>query len=528
MNFVNTVIRNFSFLGRCQEQDKIEKKKINKGDSPMHKYRGTELNPEQSKAVDLGLAQNNLIIQAPAGSGKTMTLLVLARKIKGQGYNITFSKNSTLEAAKKFPTNTTICKTGHALAYGSEGFKYKSRLTKLTGRQLAELIDLGSPGIYNTINNKAYQVLETIRHFCYSADKDILPIHVPWPITTATYYVIEQSQKEMAGLSQKLWNRLIDPTETIPITHDIYLKIWALSRPQLNKDFILFDESQDANPVMLDILLSQPNSQLVFAGDRFQQIYSWRGAVNAMLRVKFQTVEITQSFRFGQAIADLANQVINSYSDPSNHIKPIRGTDKACEIVTEKRGIIPNCIICRTNAGLILETIQTLPYFPVFILGGPEPLISLIEGIESLKKGKKSSHHELRLFNNYDEFVEYAESPQGGNFKSILNIIEKHSFNALLSYLYKTIAKPIKESITITTTHKAKGLEWPIVKLSNDFKFPLDEFSHISQEETNILYVALTRAQEKLLIYDCEALDDQSLKNGKFYWDLVSQIGEEK
>ena len=492
----------------------------------MHKYRGTELNLEQSQAVDLGLAQNNLIIQAPAGSGKTMTLLVLARKISGSGYNITFSKNSTVEAASKFPKNTTICKTGHALAFGAEGYKFKNRLTKLTGRQLSELMDLGSPGIYNSVNNKAYQILETIRHFCYSADSQILPSHVPWPITTATNYVIEKSQQELAGLSQKLWQKLSNPSETIPITHDIYLKIWALSKPKLNKDFILFDESQDANPVMLDVILKQENSQIVFAGDRFQQIYSWRGAVNAMTRVKFQTVEITQSFRFGQEIADLANKVINSYSVPSNHIKPIRGTDKPCEIVTEKKGVIPNCIICRTNAGLISETIQTLPHFPVFILGGPEPLISLIEGIENLHRGKKSNHFELKLFNNYDEFVEYAESPQGGGFKAILNIIKKHSFNDLLGYLYKTLSAPTDKSITITTTHKAKGLEWPIVKLSNDFKYPKDEFSHISQEETNILYVALTRAQEKLLIYDCEALEKEALDNGRYYWDLLSQTGE--
>lgn len=494
----------------------------------MHKYRGTELNQEQSLAVDISLAKENLIIQAPAGSGKTLTLLVLARKISGSGYNITFSKNSTIEAASKFPKNTTICKTGHALAFSQEGFKYKTRLTKLTGRQLTELMDLGQPGIYNTINNKAYQILETIRHFCYSADDKILPIHVPWPITNATKYVIEKSNIEIAELGNKLWQKLSNPNETIPITHDVYLKIWALSRPKLNKDFILFDESQDANPVMLDVILSQPNTQVIFAGDRFQQIYSWRGAVNAMTRVNFQQVEITQSFRFGQAIADIANKVINSYSDTVNHIKPIKGTDKECEIVTEKKGIVPNCIICRTNAGLISETIQTLPHFPVFILGGPEPLISLIEGIESLQRGRKSNHHELRLFNTYDEFIEYTESPQGGGLKAILNIIKKHSFNDLLSLLYQTLSQPNDKSITITTTHKAKGLEWPIVKLSNDFKYPSDYTEHISQEETNILYVAVTRAQEKLLIYDCEALSNQALRNGKTYWEIITtNKGEE-
>ena len=489
----------------------------------MYKYRGIELNPDQSKAVDLGLSGKSLILQAPAGSGKTLTLLVFARKTNGKGYNITFSKNSTISASKKFPKNSTICKTGHALAFSKEGYKYKNRLTKLTGRELTKLLPLGSPGIYNTENNKAYQIIETIKHFCYSADDKIQPWHVPTPISTATEYIIKQSKIELTELSNSLWKRMIHPSENIPITHDVYLKIWALSKPNLHKDFILFDESQDANPVMLDVILSQSNSQIIFAGDKFQQIYSWRGAVNAMTRVKFETVQIQQSFRFGQEIADLANKVINSYSDPINHIKPIIGIDKPCEIVTEKVGIIPNCIICRTNAGLIFETITCLSHkFKVFILGGAQPLISLIEGIKALKKGRKSYHHELKLFQNYDEFVEYAESPQGGGLKAILNIIKKHTFEDLLDHLYQTQEKPSPDSITITTTHKAKGLEWKIVKLSNDFKYPENNTKSITQEETNILYVAVTRAQEKLLIYDCQALTDLSFKNGKDYWNSIN------
>ena len=490
----------------------------------MHKYRGIELNTDQSEAVDIALKGQSLILQGSAGTGKTLSLLVFARKTNGRGYNITFSKNSTIAANKKFPKTSTLCKTGHALAFSKEGYKYKERLTKLTGQGLTKLIPLGSPGIYNTENNKAYQIIDTIKHFCYSADNEIQPHHVPTPISTATKYVIDESKKELSEYSNQVWQMMINERHSIPITHDVYLKIWALSKPNLQKDFILFDESQDANPVMLDVILSQPDSQIIFAGDRFQQIYAWRGAVNAMTRVKFQTKEICQSFRFGQEIANLANKIINSYSDPVNHIKPILGTDKECEIVTEKRGIIPNCIICRTNAGLVSETIKTLSHkFKVFILGGPQPLISLIEGIEALKRGRKSYHHELKLFQNYDEFVEYAESPQGGGLKAILNIIKKHSFEDLLNYLYQTQDKLTLDAITITTTHKAKGLEWPIVKLSDDFKYPKNKTEVITQEETNILYVAVTRAQEKLLIYNCQALSEEAFKNGKDYWRVLKK-----
>jgi hypothetical protein len=37
------------------------------------------------------------------------------------------------------------------------------------------------------------------------------------------------------------------------MTHDVYLKMWQLTGPRISGcDAILFDESQDANPPMLD------------------------------------------------------------------------------------------------------------------------------------------------------------------------------------------------------------------------------------------------------------------------------------
>ena len=59
--------------------------------------------------------------------------------------------------------------------------------------------------------------------------------------------------------------------------HDGYLKLWALGRPKLAADFVLLDEAQDSNPVMLDVL-SRQAAQVVYVGDRHQQIYQWRGA----------------------------------------------------------------------------------------------------------------------------------------------------------------------------------------------------------------------------------------------------------
>ena len=48
---------------------------------------------------------------------------------------------------------------------------------------------------------------------------------------------------------------------------------------------LLLDEAQDMNPAMLDVCLKQVKAKLV-VGDSQQQIYSLRGAVDALRIVK--------------------------------------------------------------------------------------------------------------------------------------------------------------------------------------------------------------------------------------------------
>jgi len=57
--------------------------------------------------------------------------------------------------------------------------------------------------------------------------------------------------------------------------------------------------------------------------------------------------------------------------------------------------------------------------------------------------------------------------------------------------------------ITVSTVHKAKGLEWPRVLMSSEFNqfVKLEGDKPVTDlEEAYIMYVALTRAHKKLLL----------------------------
>jgi len=80
---------------------------------------------------------------------------------------------------------------------------------------------------------------------------------------------MERLRANLAYHAAELWKAMADKSCSIPITHDFYLKLWALSNPELSADFIIFDEAQDANPVMVDLVTKQ-SCQKIFAGDPFQ------------------------------------------------------------------------------------------------------------------------------------------------------------------------------------------------------------------------------------------------------------------
>src|SRR5258707_874697 len=125
----------------------------------------------------------------------------------------------------------------------------------------------------------------------------------------------------------------------------------ASGYPEIPGSFILMDEAQDTNPAMLAALRNQ-DSQIVYVGDRYQQIYEWRGAVNAMDSVTTRhRCFLTQSFRFGNAIADAATLLLRALGEEQR----LTGTTS----VASKLGCgQPNAVLCRTNAGVIDHVIQ--------------------------------------------------------------------------------------------------------------------------------------------------------------------------
>lgn len=491
---------------------------ISKTSKTKREFNGHDLTGEQNYAIDCTNTGEDVKIQAPAGSGKTETLKAAANEMLEEiGLYLAFNKAIADSAAKSFGPNTD-CRTGHSLAYRDEGFKYRERFGKITGMMIAKSGNIGDVSNYPTISNKGYMILDAIRNFCYSNDNRIKFKHMPVIKGPYTDDEVRQMKDELVPWVRRIWDSIRDKKGHLPITHDNYLKFWALGKPQINKDYILFDEAQDANPVILGVVTNQRASQNIFVGDRYQQIYSWRGAINAMdqIHTKYHAF-ITQSFRFGQGVADMANKILGCYMPPSERPPSIIGFQEKESTVATDCIDDPDVMICRTNTGVITNVFKYLEEGKaVYVQGGVAMMINMLKGADDLMNGRRSYVPDLALFHTWEEVIECSETASGADLRSIVSLIRDHGIPKLLDALNCTHKTQFGADITLTTAHKSKGLEWSKVKLYNDFQCPgknkeTGEYMRLQQGEINILYVAATRALDILDISSCAACHEEVL-----------------
>ncbi len=496
----------------------------------MRKHNGYPLTDEQNHATDLALTGKSLKIEARAGSGKTSLMQVIASELPGRGHYLAFNKSIADEASRKFP-GSVKAQTAHSMAYRACGAKYRDRLPgrnspRLTGRMVAIALQLSDWQILPETGKRRSQTLTAIQQgyllmgfvsrFCNSADNEILMKHAPRnelivksSDPTEIKAIKEQVFVNLFPRATDLWHALINPNGTLPVTHDVYLKLWALSRPIISADYILFDEYQDANGVLHGVMAHQPG-QIIICGDRYQSIYGWRGAINAMRNQETEnTAEITQSFRFGPEIARVGERVI--LHQLGEHM-PLRGFEKINSTVHLKAQQNHDAILCRTNALCMSNLIdQVSDGKKAAIVGDVWQMINNVKGISALMNGQKAGG-EFALFDSFEELEEYSETSQGGDIKPMIKLVLEHGATKLNRMLYE--AKDIREQdadVYISTAHRAKGREWGRVMLADDFRQPPkpdEDDNGWTSEDANLLYVAATRAQNELDISGCSAALD--------------------
>lgn len=462
--------------------------------------------PEQDAIIEAVKTGQNVVVTAVAGSGKTSTLRLIGEaKAPERGLYLAFGKDIQLEAKSSFPSNVE-CRTAHSIAYayGKQSFPELMRKLDANPKPWDAPKTLGIPGQGHQFGDRhmsarslAAAVNATITRFCHTADYEVQRVHVPRDFDGEAQ---EQFRYFVHGFAKKAWADITSPSGRLKFSFDHYLKLWSLARPQLRADFILFDEAQDADPAISYVVEGQ-YKQVIMVGDASQAIYGWRGAVDALSKFEApHRLTLTKSFRFGPAIAELANGFLNLLNA---EVRVVGNEDRNSTVGLN--GNAADAILCRTNAGVIEYAIMMLDAGKrVAIAGGTDDLVKFMKAAEKLMNIEAGGrgfvmHPELAGFDTWSDVVEHASSDDGSDIRIKVKLIQEYGIERLLDILSKLInikdASPEDYDVVISTAHKAKGLEWNSVQIGGDFRIPEEEGEIPSDAELMLMYVAITRAK---------------------------------
>lgn len=468
----------------------------------------------------------NLVIRARAGAGKTTTLLQVAKLIPSNA-SITFlafNKHIQKELKERLPSKV-FCYTTHGLGWSATKKKYKDaeidefKADKVMSRHM-KTWDLSQVANVNEYVSNMKKMIHLIR----------------LTLTEDRMKVIELADKhdikfdlEDVGRAFLILEQMLNDKKTLDFTDQVYFpvadkKIWMF--PQ---DYVLVDEAQDLSKaqhemikklVKWDKVSGEPTTRLIFCGDDLQSIYGFTGAdtnsfENLTRFPNTKVLPLTVSFRCAKNIILEANKIVPDIRAREDAPDGIVRTGSAIDEATDG-----DFILARKTLPLIRLFFTFLVMKKKATIKGSDfgiNLIHMIEGSNSLAQLGAKLTNDLTAFReklqhvgvmNVEEHTGYVMlNDKTEVIRFLMRMI--NSIDELKQVITGIFRDNITDGITLSTVHKAKGLEANRVFIVRPDEMPLGvSKGWMYQQEMNLKYIAITRAKNEL-VYDVEWKEDQ-------------------
>jgi len=401
------------------------------------------LNDEQIAACEDLLGRHEII--ASAGTGKSTVLIARLVRIcqnypKAKVLMISFTKKAVGELRERIGhlSNVDIV-TFHSLAYKilkSADFDFTMDTSTSSQEKLLETF-IGK-------RNISVAAIRKSLHDTQSANKDIIAVRNAYLKYLHENHIVTFDTMQLFAFYMLLKDEKL------------------LSKWQKRYDFILVDEFMDVDAIQVKLmeLLSEYNGNLTVCGDMKQAIYSFRYAVPNVME-KFaenaKTYDLTINYRSNSAILGLANRLMN--------------VDKPLVAAVNSEPIFPKYCVAQNS----LDEAKTVA-----------------DEIENLHKDGESYN---------DIVIIYRSSSMSKAIQDELTV-RKIPFagKSKVKSSSETSRKP-RDTVKLMTIHASKGMEFKTVFIvgAQEGSIPSSRSMNLD-EEKRLLYVAITRAKERLFI----------------------------
>ena len=480
--------------------------------------------------------QGHLVVEAVAGSGKTTTLVKCLDFIsdKCKVLMSAFNTDIVTELKKRTKDKDNVeVRTLHGLGLLfikrnipqvsaiPEPFKYDSYIKN-------NIKELTSINTYTLKGREYFRYIENIkkyvdfgRFYLCQTVKDLEFIENRYAIETIA------DEKEVA-LKVMEWGK--NALETIDYTDMVWLPNVLFLKPLgLLYDFIFVDECQDLNKAERELVLKcfKMGSRMISVGDSQQCLYSFAGsdpesfnALKSMPNTKCLPLSI--SYRCGKNIVDFAKKLVPTIEAADDAVEGEIIRNVALDCVKDG-----DMILCRNNAPLVQIYNEFLKLGKKAFIRGKDIGNNLKAIVKSTKQDKlnvdcKEDGVFVRLYDDLfvsrnklmEKFGIDAEtainSPQLQNKIDMINALEIladgiNTSEEIIDKIDEIFPKrDKKDGISLSTIHKAKGLEANNVYIACESLMPSKSAKKDWEirQEYNLMYVAYTRAKNTLGFID--------------------------
>lgn len=417
------------------------------------------LDDTQRLAVESVVNENeqNVVIQANAGSGKTLTLTMAIGNYRYEYINdsivaITFTRAAKAEMETRLHQMGIYdvdVATIHAWA--------KTRLDKFAKKYDIELAIIQEPEIKKILKEKIVPEYLRTHRAIRTINVEILYSFIAG---AKNMDVSDNYKKTLMALEErykayKKENGLYDFGDYPKYLLDIMLQY---DEYIYDIDALFVDEFQDVDPDQFDVFTRVDTKKKFYIGDLKQSIYQFRGADGEVFDKLdgFKQYNLQYNYRSYQAIIDFATEFYMSNRAAldmgiENAITDFVPTGRSNGLVTCARG----------------------------------------DGGEVYVMYEPSWTDEY----NCDKHTEKESSTLEGiaAFKYFMSLNPQ-----VLCRTNKQVRELCASGLNATTIHQAKGLEYKNVLIV--------DFTVSTEEDLNIAYVGLTRAEDKLMIVSYKVL----------------------
>src|SRR5215831_4816921 len=265
---------------------------------------------------------------------------------------------------------------------------------------------------------------------------------------------------------------------------------------------VMVDEKQDFSPINDEALLMyhEKGARIVAVGDRYQSIYAFRGAVqDGMDKTKeafnCTVADLSVSFRCPSEI--IKHQTRNPKLTWSreggkvNSLNNLHLDDIADDAV----------VICRNNAPLFSLALRFLASKRGVTVTGTDVGAKIVNIMRKLGPETMKQEQVVDAIERWRQDKLAVESTTASDTADCMRVFACFGKTLSEALGYAEFLFKQQGTITLTTGHKAKGLEWEKVYHLDPFLIRTDK----EEQEKNLSYVITTRSANEL--YEVESKD---------------------